>query len=205
MSPDPFGLSPWDTFKPIRGYGIARKPVEAPVPEEAPEPVAVAQDEKSKPSVLLRNPKWEVEKVGFNEETDISVEVELPPDKAHKTKVAFELFANTPKGPERMAKADAHAADGKAVCRIPVHIPAYKDEEGNNLSKVEYYFTAKHSDSELLDASDTPKLVDGTAELLLESHTVPGPHFDTDKSLLHPKHAPELADPQHALSILRAP
>jgi hypothetical protein len=41
----------------------------------------------TKPTVILRNPKWEVEKVDFNEETDISVELDLPPEHAHKTRV----------------------------------------------------------------------------------------------------------------------
>ena len=210
MNLDPFGSSSWDLFNPKpnkdifsrpRPGGIRRprKAAEAAPEEERPEEKSLEESaapapEKKKPGVILRNPKWEVEKVGFNEETDISVEIELPPEQSHKTKVTFVLFALTPDGPERMVQAEAHAANGKVKCRIPIHIPGYRNEDGNLMAQVEYFFTAKHSDSELLDGSDNPKIVDETAERLIESHIVPGPHFDTDKSLLHPKQASALKD-----------
>lgn len=97
----------------------ALEPMDIPSPELAPEP------EKKKAAVVLRNPKWEAEKVGFNEEARISVELELPPELAHKTKVAFELFAKTPKGPERISQGEGKADGGKAIGVVPVYIPAY--------------------------------------------------------------------------------
>jgi len=99
---------------------------EAP-PEVAPEP------EKKKKQVVLKNPKWEAEKVGFNEETQVSVELELPEEHAHKTKVAFELFAKTPKGPERISQGEGKEDSGKAIGIVPVYIPVYKDEDGNRI------------------------------------------------------------------------
>ncbi len=219
MSSDPFSKSPKDPFhskkanpsfpsdifnqgviKPAfggGGGGRARKP--DPVEEEPYELLDIPSDapvepEKPKPSVILRNPKWEVEKVGFNEETDISVEIELPEEHAYKTKVVFELFAKTPKEPERVVKGEGHAEGGKAKCRIPIYIPKFKDEDGNRMEKVEYYFTAKHSESVLLDGSKTPKTVTEMSERLIESHILPDVTFAFDKSFLHPKHATALKD-----------
>ncbi len=157
-----------------------------PPPEAAPEP------EKKKLSVVLRNPKWESQKVGFNEEAEISVELELPEENSHKTKVSFELFANTPKGPERISQGDGVAKEGKASCKLPIYIPSFMDEDGNRLEKVEYYFLAKHSQAEPLDGSKAPKLVDEMAERLVESHILPDINFAIGSSFLHPRHAAEL-------------
>jgi outer membrane protein OmpA-like peptidoglycan-associated protein len=160
--------------------------MEIPVAETAPEP------EKKKASVVLRNPKWEVEKVGFNEETQVSVELELPPEHAHKTKVAFELFAKTPKGPERIGQGEGKAEGGKAIGTVPVYIPTYKDEDGNRMQKAEYYFTAKHSESDLVDGSKVIKLVDEMADRMIKSHILQDVTFGFDKSFLHPDQASAL-------------
>src|SRR5690606_6915215 len=141
---------------------------------------------KPKAKVVLRNPKWETGKVGFNEEAAISVELELPPEYAHKTRVGFELFAKTPKGPESISKGEGTAEGGKAQCRIAVYIPNYRDEDGNLLQKVENYFVAKHSESDPLDGSKAPKLVDEMAERLIKTHILPDLTFAFDKSFLHP-------------------
>ncbi len=162
------------------------EPMDMSPAEAAPEP------EKKKPSVVLRNPKWEAEEVGFNEETEISVELELPEEHAHKTKVTFELFAKTPKGPERISQGDGVAKDGKALCKIPVYIPSFKDEDGNRLQKVEYYFLAKHSEAETLDGSKAPKLVDEMADPFIKSHILPDITFATGNSCLHPREAKAL-------------
>ncbi len=178
------------------GGSRARQP--EPEPELEPldipvEPIAPAP-EKPEPSVTLRNPKWEIEKVGFNENTDISIEVDLPEKIAHRTKITFELFAKTPDGPCRIVQGEAHAKEGKALCCIPVYIPSYKDAKGNRLQKVDYYFTAKHTESALLDGSKKTKLVDEMAERLIETHIVPNQIFASGKSFLHPKYATELKD-----------
>ena len=162
------------------------EPMDIPVAEAAPVP------EKKKATVVLRNPKWEVEKVGFNEETQVSVELELPPEHAHKTKVAFELFAKTPKGPERIGQGDGKAEGGKAIGTVPVYIPTCKDEDGNRMQKAEYYFTAKHSESDLLDGSKVIKLVDEMADRLIKSHILQDVTFGFDKSFLHPSQASAL-------------
>lgn len=198
MLQDPFG----DPFRPgtgsslseifrRRGGGVRpRKPETAPEaapqaevePESAPESSDEAPEESPGEKAVLRNPKWEIETVGFNEETDISVEVELPETHAHKTRVEFELFAETPDGPEAISKAEGTVEGGKAVARIPVHMPKFKDEFGNLLNKVKYFFTAKHSESDLLKAPDKTKDVEEMAVPLLESHVVPDIAFATGKS-----------------------
>lgn len=190
MPLDPF-------FKPLGGMvpnlgRIYRPPPKETVPvEEAPPPPV--QEEKAKPKAAkLSNPKWEADKVGFNEETPISVQLDLPPDLAHKTKVSFELFAKTPKGPEKISQGDANAQEGKATFKIPVYIPNYQDEDGNRLRKVEYYFNAKHSEADPLDGSKAPKVVDEMADRVIESHILPDITFATALSFLHPDHAAEL-------------
>jgi outer membrane protein OmpA-like peptidoglycan-associated protein len=174
------------------GLGRRAAPAESPEPMEIPPAEVASEPEKKKASVVLRNPKWEVEKVGFNEETQVSVELDLPPEHAHKTKVAFELFARTPNGPERISQGEGKADGGKAVGTVPVYIPTYKDEDANRMQKVEYYFTAKHSESDLLDGSKAPKIIDEMAERLIKSHVLQDVTFGTGKSFVHPKQAPAL-------------
>lgn len=171
-------------------------PPEPPDPPPA-EPAADASEspaaqEQPKDKVILRNPVWEAEDVGFNEETDISVEADLPESQASKTRVDFELFAKTPEGPESISKAQGHIDKGKAKTRIPVYIPQYKDEDGNHLAKVEYYFTAKHGASDLLKDESKIKLVDRMAERHIESHILQDVAFATGKSFVSPRHAPAL-------------
>jgi flagellar motor protein MotB len=184
---DHFGSLPgssWATgFGSMKGAGLARKPEAAPEPEPEPELLPVENAEKPPvEKVVLKNPLWEIEKVGFNEETDISVEVELPEAHAHKTRVEFELFAQTPNGPEPISKGEGSVEGGKAVARVPVYMPKFKDEFGNLLEKVVYFFTAKHSDSDLLKDADKTKDVEELADPFLESHVVPDVAFATGKS-----------------------
>ena len=174
------------------GAGRRAAPIDPGEPLDMSAVEAEPKPEKKKLQVILRNPKWEAEKVGFNEEAEVSVELELPEEHAHKTKVGFELFAKTPKGPERISQADGVAKDGKAHCRIPLYIPNFLDEDGNRMQKVEYYFLARHSEAEPLDGAKAPKLVDEMAERLIESHMLPDITFGTNTSFLHPKHAAEL-------------
>ena len=204
MNMDPFAKSPSDPFKSKdnlnpsfskeifakeRSGGGTGRPYRKPEDAEqleSPSADPIAEPEKKTPKVLLRNPKWEADKVGFNEETDISVELELPDEFAHKTKVAFELFAKTPKGPQRISQGEGHAELGKAKCTIPVYIPDYKDADGNRMQKVEYYFIAKHSESAPLNGEKSPKLVDEMADRLIESHILQDITFGSNKSVLRP-------------------
>jgi outer membrane protein OmpA-like peptidoglycan-associated protein len=183
-----------DIFVRSKNGGLGRRapPSESPEPMDIPVAEAAPEPERKKASVVLRNPKWEVDKVGFNEETQVSVGLELPPEHAHKTKVAFELFAKTPKGPERIGQGEGKAEGGKAIGTVPVYIPTYKDEDGNRMQKAEYYFTAKHSESDLLDGSQAVKLVDEMADRLIKSHILQDVTFGFDKSFLHPDQAPAL-------------
>lgn len=145
-----------------------------------------------KAKVVLSNPQWGADKPGFNEETPISVDVLLPEEHAIKTKLTFDLFAKTPKGSESIASGEAHAKEGKATCSIPLYIPAYKDESGNRMQKVEYFFIAKHSEAEPLDGSNTPKVVDEMAERVLEMHILQNVTFATGKSFIRTSEAADL-------------
>ena len=60
------------------------------------------------------------------------------------------------------------------------------------MQKVEYYFNSKHSESEALDGSKAPKLVDELAERLLQCHVLPDVTFGTGKCFIHPKQAATL-------------
>jgi hypothetical protein len=101
------------------GLGRVRKKEEADSPDAGPPPEAMAEPEKEKSAVLLRNPKWEADKVGFNEETPISVEAEIPAEHGNKKRIAFELFAKTPKGPERISQGEGMVENGKAIPGMP--------------------------------------------------------------------------------------
>lgn len=119
-------------------------------------------------------------------------EATLPEVYAHLTKVEFELFAKTPGGPESISKCQGYIETGKATGRIPVYIPQYRDEAGNLLAKVEYFFTAKHAQSELLKDERAVKVVDKLANPFLECQILQDVTFATGKSFLSPKNAPAL-------------
>jgi outer membrane protein OmpA-like peptidoglycan-associated protein len=161
-------------------------------PPETPLETVAEPAPQKKEKVILSNPQWGAAKPGFNEETPISVDVLLPEEHAIKTKITFELFAKTPKGSESICSGEAHAKDGKATCSIPVYIPAYKDESGNRMQKVEYYFIAKHSEAEPLDGSAAPKVVDEMAERVLETHILQNVTFVTGKSFIRASEAADL-------------
>lgn len=186
---DPFrtGLvSTTDIFRRARGGPVRRaKPAEGALAEAEPEAASPEEDvAPDQEKVVLKNPKWEAEEVGFNEETPISVEALLPESHAHKTKVAFELFAKTPEGPERIGAAEGVIENDKATCRMPIYMPQYRDEAGELLTEVEYWFTAKHSASDLLEDDTVIKKVDRMADLMIESHVINGVTFTTGKSFV---------------------
>lgn len=190
MPLEPF-FKPFGQMVPNLGRVYRPAPKES-APVEAPPPPPVVEEKAKPKTAKLSNPKWVADKVGFNEETPISVQLDLPPEIAHKTKVSFELFAKTPKGPEKISQGEANAQDGTAVCKIPLYIPTYRDEDGNRMQKAEYWFNAKHSEASPLDGSKSPKLVDEMADRLIESHILPDITFATAQSFLHPDHAAEL-------------
>lgn len=189
-----FNLSTNDIFTRRRSGGVVRRPVKEEKPEEEDEtPESAAEEaEEEKTKVVLKNPKWEAETVGFNEDTEISVELELPAEHASKKKVTFELFAKTPADPERISQVEGFEEGGKAKAKIPVYQPNYLDEEGNLLASVDYYFTAKHSQSDLLKDEKATKTVDGKADRAIESHVMEETTFATDSSFIHPRRKPSL-------------
>ncbi len=196
---DPFrfglSLSGKDLFSRRRSASPIRKQAKPPEPEPEPEPDSgpvTAPAEEPKPKVVLKNPKWEAEEVGFNEDTEISVEVELPEEHKNKKKVLFELYAKTPADPERISQAEGFEEGGKAKARIPVYQPNYLDDDGNLLAKVDYYFTAKHSQSDVLKDDSVVRTVDAKSDRVIESHVLEETTFDTDSSFIHPRRVPGL-------------
>lgn len=178
----------------FRGVGRGPRKSEQPAQQEEEPEATPTQEEPKEEKVVLRNPKWEAETVGFNEETPVSVEVTLPEAHKNKKKVLFELYALTPADPERISQVEGFldAAGTKATGKIPVYQPGYRDEAGDLLYKVDYYFTAKHSQSDLLKDDKVTKTVDGKADRVIESHVLEDMTFDTDSAFLHPRNAPAL-------------
>ena len=174
-----------------------------PVSDYSVEPAALEPGKKY-PKVILRNPRWETAEVGFNEEAEVSVEAELPPEVAHKTKIVFALFAKTPSGHEHVAKAEGNVQGnpegsdsggktvGRAKARLPIYIPQYRDADGNHLGKVEYFFTAQHSDSDLLEDEATVLVVERMAERLIASHVLEELTFAAGRSFPRPGQAQRL-------------
>jgi outer membrane protein OmpA-like peptidoglycan-associated protein/peptidoglycan hydrolase-like protein with peptidoglycan-binding domain len=186
-NPEPPKEAP-PTAKRLGGAGAGKKPSASSAPAEKTEealPLETAAEPKDKkPKVILRNPKWEAEDVGFNEETEISVEAEIPPELATKTAVLFELSAKAPSGPERISQADGFVEDGKAKTMIPVFQPQYREEDGSVPAKVEYQFTAKHSHSDLLKDDKAIRIVDHMAERVIDTHILQDITFALDKSFV---------------------
>lgn len=180
---------PKEFLTPLKGGGGGKRPVPKPAPEEAEEhlplePETVAEPADKQPKVILRNPKWEAEDVGFNEETEISVEAELPPELAKKTAVLFELSAKAPSGLERISQADGFIEDGKAKTLIPVFQPQYREADGSIPTRVEYRFTAKHSHSDLLKDDKAIRIVDHMAGRVIDTHILQDITFALDKSFV---------------------
>lgn len=178
-----------EMFSKPKGIGMRRPAAKPdPAPEattvSAFEPAEETREEFQAPRVILKNPRWESDRVGFNEEASISIEAEDSPSLASKTRVIFELFASTPVGPERICKAEGHIKEGKARARIPVYMPSYKDDAGCLLYKVDYFFSAKHADSDLFRDEAVIMTVDHMAARFIQSFKMEGAVFRTGKS--HP-------------------
>ncbi|GEM_PF-5727973 len=175
---------------------VLAKPIE---PEERPEPMEIplapSQVEKGLgiiTLVTLRNPQWLDETVGFNQETRISVEVEIDREYAHLTKINFTLFANTPGGVERISQGEGTTVKGKAIGSVPIFIPAYRDADGNPLRKVDYFFFATHSLIAPAGHPSPTKTVNGMAERVIKSHIIQNVTFTTNKCFLSPDQSPAL-------------
>lgn len=101
-----------------------------------------------KPVAELSNPVWGADQGALNGKITISVQGTLPPEISHITRVTFTVFS-TVQGvkPERVDTQDGHIRDGKASAEVTLWAPQAKDEDGKPVQKCEYYFTAKHRDS----------------------------------------------------------
>jgi hypothetical protein len=185
-----------------KGRGVAkRKHEEAPALEPLEIPLcepAKEEGEEKRPQVILRNPIWEARgEVFYNEETEISVEAVMPLGHIRtRTRVLFELFAESPEGPpERISQGEGFIRDRdqKAVCRIPVFLPQWKNASSADPDQgVRYFFWAKHSCSELLKGNKESRLVKHESPRVIASYTLPGHLFSTRTSFLLPGHWADL-------------
>ena len=118
----------------------------------------------------------------------MSVQLTLPKEKEHLTKVQAELFAKTPSGPKSISKGEAWAqADGKAVVTLPVYKP-----EGYVDGAVEYFFRVYHSLAKMLSGEKQSRQVSEMALKSTDHVLVPGITFETESSLIPPKGAHSL-------------
>lgn len=147
----------WDEVfkKSTGGGGAGRRRNSAAAPETESDPELLKQEVVQDPPpakkevVTLSNPKW-VEKDGFfNDKGNATVEGNLPPSLSHLTRVNFTLFASSPSGkPERIDAKEAHLANGKASVALDLFQPSFKEPSGDPVKKCDYYFKAKHVQSD---------------------------------------------------------
>ncbi|GEM_PF-2147257 len=105
----------------------------------------------------LSNPKWAEKQGFFNEKGTASVDGILPPSLSHLTRVSFTLFASPASGkPERIDAKEAHLADGKASVTLDLFQPSFKEPSGDPLKKCDFFFKAKHVQSDEVQSPALP-------------------------------------------------
>jgi outer membrane protein OmpA-like peptidoglycan-associated protein len=155
----------------------------APEPLEIPANDSTAVDSLKNASATLSNAKWNEPDTLFHQEAEVSVQVTLPKEKAHLTKIQVEMFAKTPSGPESIFKGEGHAqSDGTAVMTVPMYKP-----KGHQDGPVEYFLRFTHSLAKMLSGENQPRRVSETALKSIDHAVVPGIAFPADSSFISPK------------------
>jgi len=179
------------------GGGAAQKTLEErqlsnqppePTPEtyEFPtEDTASTEDTAKADTAVLSEAKWVQSDTLFHQEAEVSVQLTLPKEKEHVTKVQAELFAKSPSGPKPISKGEGWAqSDGKAVISMPVYKP-----EGYVDGAVEYFFRIYHSLAKMLSGEKQSRQVSEMALKSADHVLVPGIAFETESSFIPPKGA----------------
>ncbi len=126
--------------------GRVRKPEAEPEPEEMIPEQTKPEGPKPKP-VKITNGKWDKDETNGGETAVASVDIDIPEDQSHLTRVLFTLHESPAGGkPEKRTTQEAHAQDGKAHCEFTLPEPV-KKEDGTTAKK-NFHFTAKHANSE---------------------------------------------------------
>lgn len=113
---------------------------------------------KSKP--VLSNPRWGAGQGCLDEKILAKVDGSLPPEISHITRITFTLFAKLPDdSSQRIEVKEAHLHQGVAEVEFTLWTPGYRDQDGKTLGKADYYFLAKHRDSEELKSAVLPASV----------------------------------------------
>ena len=154
----------WDGIfaKPRVGGVVGKRPAQS-GPESAEaepleaEPAPIEELPITRPQAKLVNPRWKNKTGCFNEAATAIVNGELPPESSHITRVVFTLFAKLPDGTHDLIESkEAHLKEGSASVEFTLWIPGYRDGSGQTLRKCDYFFLAKHRDSEKVKSADLP-------------------------------------------------
>ncbi|HLP40195.1 MAG TPA: hypothetical protein VK465_01700, partial [Fibrobacteria bacterium] len=104
-----------------------------------------------RPKAKLSGGRWLKPQGKYGRDIEASVDVELPPEIKHVTRVVFVVYELTPDGRREeqwrpWPDKEPHAKDGKAICTITVPTPS--DKDGQFPAKTYYQFVAKHLHSD---------------------------------------------------------
>jgi outer membrane protein OmpA-like peptidoglycan-associated protein len=156
-----------------------------PEPLDIPEQAEPIEKKAKEPEAKLSDGAWKKPSTRFQEETDVSVKVTLPPGKEHITRVEAELYAKRPSGPELIAKGEGHAqADGIATITLPVYHPT-----GHTGEPVEYFLAFKHKLAEILKPESLLRKISEVALKSADHFLVPGMCFEKNTSFIRPNSA----------------
>lgn len=148
----------WDEIfvKSRVGGAVRKRPAQSSLesPEAEPleleaEPTSIEGPPITRPQAKLANARW-MNKAGYFNETAIAtVDGEIPPESNHITRVVFTLCAKLPDGTnDKIESKEAHLKEGSASVEFTLWIPGFQDGSGQPPRKCEYFFLAKHRDSD---------------------------------------------------------
>jgi hypothetical protein len=156
-----------------------------PEPLDIPDQVAPVEMKPKEPEAKLSDGAWKKPDTRFQEESEVSVKVTLPPGKEHITRVEAELYAKRPSGPELIARGEGHAqADGIATITLPVYHPT-----GHTGEPVDYFLAFKHKLAEILKPESLLRKISEVALKSADHILVPGLCFEKNTSFIRPNSA----------------
>lgn len=154
--------------------------------ELPPEELAPVEEKPEEEELaVLSNPKWTAPDTLFHQESEVSVQLTLPPGKEKITKVEAELIAKLPTGEKSIWKGEGHPnSNGTAVISLPVYKP-----DGYQGGPVDYFVRFTHKLAKILNADNLLRSVSEAALKSLDHALIPGIAFDKDTSFISPKAA----------------
>lgn len=157
MFPAPGSLHGYDWLVKSAGGMRPKTPAPDPEPLHSEPPATPVESEKPKPTVTLKDLKWEKATGAFEAESRITVSGELSDALKHVTRVQFTLFALIGNGRrEKFRSQEGHLKDG--VAETAFELPHSPGEDGKSEPEGKFLCVAKHRDSvELESAAHTAK------------------------------------------------